>query len=221
MSEQTSTLEALNAMQRRLLTALCQAGGRRVGRALRNLLGDESTHIEIYDAGVLELKAATALLDGGGHDFVGVLFELSGKMSGRLSMVLPDRGAMLLADRLFAGALPVLSDDGQLTAEAASALVEVGNIVASAFLNALADAIRRSCIPSPPSLHHESEGALVDRIGAGERGSNVLAISFEALLANHQQPLTGQILFAPDAYFIEAILGPQPSRTRSADEASG
>ena len=32
MSEQSLALEALNDMQRRLLTALCQAGGHRVGK---------------------------------------------------------------------------------------------------------------------------------------------------------------------------------------------
>jgi chemotaxis protein CheC len=206
VSESGAQLEGLSELQRRVITALCQAGGRRVGRALRDLLGAHTQHIEIYDAGVLELTAALELLDSGQEHLIGILFDLSGSDSGSLSMLLPERGALLLAGRLLMGQ-PVLDSEGALTADASSAMVEVGNIVASAFLNAIADAVHRACLPSPPSLVHDSQPALTRKLEAGLRSPSVLAISFEALLKDHREPLRGGIFFAPDSQFLGAKLG--------------
>lgn len=206
MSADTPRLEVMTPLQRRVIAALCQAGGRRVGRALHDLLREQAHHIEIFDAGVLELKEALGLLDGGGDRLIGILFDLSGSESGRLSMVLPERAALLLAGRLLMGQ-PVLDSAGALTSDASSALVEVGNIVASAFLNAIADAVHRACLPSPPSLVHDSQPALTALLEKGLLSSTVLAISFETLLKDHGEPLAGGIFFAPDAQFLGAMLG--------------
>ncbi len=81
-------------------------------------------------------------------DAVVVSFDTSGGVEGTLAVVIDDDVARWLVGRLTGGG----PAEGALGESARAALAELGNIAASAFLNAAARLLRRSCLPSVPRV---------------------------------------------------------------------
>jgi chemotaxis protein CheY-P-specific phosphatase CheC len=91
--------------------------------------------------------ASLAAVHGG--IVVVITFDTSG-IDGTLAVVLDDEVAQRLASRLTGGG----ADTGTIGPTALAALAELGNIAASAFLNAVARQVKRSCLPSVPRVGH-------------------------------------------------------------------
>lgn len=92
--------------------------------------------------------ASLAAVHGG--SVVVITFDTSGGIDGTLAVVLDDDVAQRLAGRLTGGG----ADTGTIGPTALAALAELGNIAASAFLNAVARLLKRSCLPSVPRVGH-------------------------------------------------------------------
>jgi|GEM_PF-991115 len=96
----------------------------------------------------------TASADGA----VGIAFSTSGGADGSLLLWMQEADALHISNLLLErfGAKPA----DTLTQSAINALAEVGNIVASSFLNRLAKVVNASCLPSVPHLAHGDDDAL-------------------------------------------------------------
>lgn len=201
----TNQLANLTTMQQLFLSRLCLAGSSHASRALQAFVGPSAARIDVFDAGAVPLQAATRSIHISGEPLLGVFFDLFGQLEGHLSMVLDRRSACALAEPLVGGQ-PVLLPSGEISVDASAALAEVGNIVASAFLNVFADALRTSCIPSPPMLHFETDQDLVTRLEATGLGSQAMATTLEAGFKSTGYQARGQILFIPGAQLLQALL---------------
>jgi chemotaxis protein CheY-P-specific phosphatase CheC len=95
-------------------------------------------------------------------DVVVVSFETSGGVDGTLAVLIDDGAARWLVGRLTGGG----PAEGELGEVALAALAELGNIAASAFLNAAALLVRRSCLPSVPRV-----GTGPEQLGAATRSA--------------------------------------------------
>jgi chemotaxis protein CheY-P-specific phosphatase CheC len=93
-------------------------------------------------------RAADAAGIAAAADAVVVSFDTSGGVEGTLAVVIDDDVARWLVGRLTGGG----PAEGALGEPARAALAELGNIAASAFLNAAARLLRRSCLPSVPRV---------------------------------------------------------------------
>jgi chemotaxis protein CheC len=89
-------------------------------------------------------------------DFV----KLEGELSGYLQVLFPENSAFLLVDALL-GKKPGTTT-GIETKMDESALMEVGNILASAFCSAIADLLQFTLMPTPPSFAFDMAGAFVE-----------------------------------------------------------
>jgi chemotaxis protein CheC len=92
-----------------------------------------------------------------------------------------------------------------------SALGELGNIVGSSFLNALADATGLTLLPSPPSVMTDMAGALLDVITA-----DILLTQddgFVAKTAFHapDRDISGQFFVIPTHALLTALLERRPA----------
>jgi chemotaxis protein CheY-P-specific phosphatase CheC len=105
------------------------------------------------EAGLAGAERSVAEVAGThGPRVVVVVFQASGGISGNLALVIDDAVAQWLVGHL-TGAVTL---DGEIGAGALAALAELGNIVASAFLNGAARVVGRTCLPSVPRVIHSS-----------------------------------------------------------------
>ncbi|MBN2358598.1 MAG: chemotaxis protein CheC [Deltaproteobacteria bacterium] len=202
MSEQGRNL---GREQRRFLERLCGAGGQQTGCALAAILGLAGDQVEWSEAGPVEV---TALEVGPGLETeraVGVHFKLDAHLPGHLSLLLAEAAARALVERLL-GPSTAVNGAGEFAPEAASALAEVANILTSAFLTPVADALRRSCIPSPPRLIHHRWPYVLRELRSHDDSGLVLGVALGARLHPPASPIAARILFAPNGILLEDLL---------------
>lgn len=196
---------AIGLSERAFLEQLCGAGGQRSSRALAAILGLTGDHVEWSAAGLVEASALAAALGPETERAIGVQFKLDGHLPGHLSLLLAERAAGALVERLL-GSHQAIGNRGELAAEAASALAEVANILTSAFLTPVADAVKRSCLPSPPILVHHHWPQVLRELRANGEAGLVLGVALGARAHAHHPPIAARILFAPNGILLEDLL---------------
>lgn len=132
------------------LARVVQQGAHEAASALSRLL---RRSVGVVGFGTGE---ARAIAQQHARSVVLLAFETSGGLVGQLVFVLDEHVAGHVAAALVGGSAD------SLTRTSMAALAEVGNIAASAFLNAAARAVGATCLPSTPRVSHAPvEQALV------------------------------------------------------------
>ena len=117
----------------------------------------------------------------------GVFFEVQGGIGGTFGVLFPRRAREALLEAL-------LGDPDPHSEEAESALREVGNILASHALSAVADLIGDRVLPSLPVLADEAAGAVLTTLQ--ERGEPV---RIESRLVDRDGTLRSLLVWIPAA----------------------
>lgn len=145
---------------------------------------------------------------------VAVYLGVEGQIAGHILLVLSEPMALDLADWLLgqsSGATAVL---GPMEV---SALAECGNIVGSAFLNALADRAGMMLPPTPPAVFYEMRGAILGSLAA----ELALSEPDEALVIETGFARQGQTVeaafFVFDAALVRAISRAAPEEVPGAN----
>jgi chemotaxis protein CheC len=109
---------------------------------------------------------------------VGIYLQVQGDLPGHVMLILPYQDAFRLVDLLFEAQEGATMQLGPLER---SALGEVGNVTASLFLNAIADATGLSLRPSPPAVVMDMVGAIIDIIviASGAVADEILLLEVE------------------------------------------
>ncbi len=134
---------------------------------------------------------------------VGIYLQMLGDARGNILIVLPRDSALKLLSKL----LPRDKSEGALLTELEmSALKEVGNILASAYLNALGTLMGKTLIPSVPVLSFDMAGAVIDYalIELGKVGD--LALVVETDFFGEEEKINGQFFLLPDPESLKIIL---------------
>ena len=145
--------------------------------------------------GVRRWDAATPLVEVAERT-VCVAFEVTGPFRAKLVLLAPDAAATQLASVLLRRPLAALD------ADAREALSEMGNIVASSFLNGLARVSRTTLLPSVPALSeaHASTLASVVTPAGGHAFVAPFAVSVGGAVAS------GAFVATPDAGTVDRLL---------------
>ena len=117
-------------------------------------------------------------LGGREHMVVGVCLKILGDARGNIVMIFTREDAVRMLELLLSRKMA----KGELLTELeVSTLKEVGNILASAYLNALGDMFKKIFLPSVPVLTLDMAGAVVDYLleEAGVEGSMAIMIDTE------------------------------------------
>jgi len=120
----------------------------------------------------------------------GVLFELEGPVRALVGILFRPAMRDTLLTRLLGGIDPDLSDEIR-----DSALMEVGNILASHVASAIADTLRVRLLPSIPSLETEGAAAAFEARCAGRSPTG---IRIESELAGPDGQVGGLLVLAPE-----------------------
>jgi chemotaxis protein CheC len=89
---------------------------------------------------------------------------------------------------------------------AQSAIGELGNIVGSAFVNALADDLNLILHPSPPTILHDMAIALVQSVYAEVLSQGGDVVMMDAVFEDQKGRTAGLLIVAPDPASIEPLL---------------
>lgn len=139
---------------------------------------------------------ALADLTGGvsGRELAAIQFDVRGAGSGHLLVVFPLTTVRRLLERL----VPIGPADQRLSPLEESAVQEMGNVLASAFLSELGDLVGYRFLPSPPRIRIERIEELARELeqSLGRAGGEVVVVQAE--FEDPDAHIEGQFFVFPD-----------------------
>lgn len=151
---------------------------------------------------VTAFKDVAEGLGGAEAPVAAVALRMSGDAAGHVLLLLAPRAAQRLAGALTHGP-GELADLEQTLSR--SVLQEVGNVLASAYLNALGGLTRLVLLPSVPIFACDMVGALVDAALIEQSEAADLALVMETTFDADGESLAGQLLLLPHPESLEQI----------------
>ncbi len=133
-----------------------------------------------------------------------VLMHMMGDLTGRSMVLFPEAAAHTLCDFLFRRPIGTTRALGDMEH---SGLKEAGNILASAYLNALSDFMGMMLVPSVPSLVIDLSGAVLTtaQVNFAHDRDYALCVETAFRVDGSQESLGGHFLLLPDVSSLRAI----------------
>ena len=166
--------------------------------ALSQMLGRE---VELNVPRALALPLADAVDAAGAPDDVitGIVLQLEGDLDALVLLLVPTDDAAILCQLL--GVEPG-SEVGD------SALSEIGNILGTSYLNALAAMTGLAMMPSPPHLATDLLGAIVASVLAQAAGAEDIVLVLDSELDVADQPCSLSFMLLPASGRADDLLAP-------------
>lgn len=171
-------------------TALSQIINRRIDMTVPNV-------------SIVPIGDVPELIGGPDAMVAGVFLRVYGQAPSNILFIMPKESAYYLVDMLM-GKQHGSTDKLDFMDE--SALMEIGNILAGAYLNALFTFTNISMIPSIPALAIDMAGAILSvvLVQLGQMGDHALVI--ETKFQAEDDGITGHFFLVPDPGSLETIL---------------
>lgn len=170
--------------------------------ALSQLIG-RTIHLSVPKASIINIASVPEALGGAEKLVFGIYLQILGDARGNILLIFPRDSAFKLIEKLL---MKKVSRGAILSEMEASTLKEVGNILSSAFLNALGTLLKMTLIPSIPLLSYDMAGAVVDyvliELGAVGDHSVMMETEFQAETDN----INGHFFLIPDPASLGIIL---------------
>lgn len=194
----------VNSLNTTMLDILGEIGNIGSGNAITALSSMLSVRIDmsVPKVQMLEFKDAAAILGGEERLVVGIYLDLYDDVEGNIMFVMDLESAINLTDML----LNRKSKGKELDEIALSALSEVGNILASSYVNSLSALTNLKITVSVPSLASDMAGAIlsVPAIQFGQIADQILFI--ETVFAEGDDYVKGNLFLMPDMASFQKIL---------------
>lgn len=192
----------LSAMQLDALKEIGNIGAGNAATALSQMI-NRKIEMNVPRVSITPLSEVPDLVGGPDAMVVGVFLRVYGKAPGSVLFLLPKESAFYLVDTLMGkthGATQKLDFMDE------SALMEIGNILAGAFLNALSHFTKLTLLPSIPALALDMAGAILSvvLVQLGQIGDHALVIETDFLAED--DGIRGQFFLLPDPGSLETIL---------------
>ncbi|HEX5773149.1 MAG TPA: chemotaxis protein CheC [Geomobilimonas sp.] len=192
----------LNEAQIDALREVSNIGMGHAATALSQLLG-KTVHLQVPQVLITDISKVPELLGGAEKMVVGIYLQVLGSARGNILMIFPRENAIKMLDKL-------LNRDntkgGLLSELEVSALKEVGNILASAYLNALGSMLKMTLIPSVPMLSFDMAGAVVDYVLVDLAADGDLSLMVETEFFEEGEQVKGHFFLLPDPPSLQVIL---------------
>lgn len=199
MSEEILKLSALQ------LDALREVGNVGAGNAATALSQIISRKIDmtVPEVAILPLGDVPDVVGGPDAMVAGVYLRVFGPAPGSILFLLPRESAFYLVDMLMGRER---GHTRSLNSMDESALMEIGNILAGAYLNALSYFTRFTLLPSIPALAMDMAGAILSviLIQIGQMGDHALVIETE--FTTESNGVKGHFFLIPDPGSLSTIL---------------
>jgi chemotaxis protein CheC len=196
-------LRTLKALQLDALREVANIGAGHAATALSQMIG-ETIMISVPRINVSRLEELPPQLASPDEPVAAVLMHMLGDLTGRTLLVFPRRTAARLAELLLHR--KAAGDDFSVMER--SAIKEAGNILSSAYMNALSDFMGMMLLPSPPSLAIDMSAAVLTTayLQFGSDKDFVFCVESEFMMSDTEEKLRGFFLLLPDPASLQAIL---------------
>jgi chemotaxis protein CheC len=178
------------------LRELANIGSGNASTALSGMLG-RSVDISVPKAQALPLAEAVEAAGDAETEVTGIVLGITGEMEGTVLLLVPPADADAMCRML--GVEP--DDEFAL-----SALGEIGNIVGTSYINALAGMTGIEIEPTPPATATDFLGAIVETVLAGAAMSGDVALMLDSNLVVEGEDCSISFLLVPDQGGVELLL---------------
>ena len=161
--------------------------------------------ITVPEVTVTALEDTAEVLGQPDEVVAAVLMHMMGDLTGRTLLIFPEPAARALCDILLRRAPGATKDFGAMEQ---SGIKEVGNILSSAYLNALSDFMGMMLVPSVPSLVVDQSAAVLTStyLNFGTERDYVFCVETEFQFeGGPSDQLMGHFLLLPDLASLRAI----------------
>jgi chemotaxis protein CheC len=197
-------IEDLRTVQLDAIKEVASIGACHAATALSEMI-QKRVMVQVPQLRLCLLEEISVLLGPPELPITGVLISFSGSLEGRSVMALPFEYSRLLVDRLLQRERGTTQEFGELES---SALKEAGNILVSSYMNALADFLGVTVMPSPPELAIDMAGAvlLATLLDYGKSQEPVIVIENELRFIEDDDVILGYLILSPEPKSLQAIL---------------
>jgi chemotaxis protein CheC len=197
-------IEDLRTVQLDAIKEVASIGACHAATALSEMI-QKRVMVQVPQLRLCLLEEISVLLGPPELPITGVLISFSGSLEGRSVMALPFEYSRLLVDRLLQRERGTTQEFGELES---SALKEAGNILVSSYLNALADFLGVTVMPSPPDLAIDMAGAvlLATLLDYGKSQEPVIVIENELRFIEDDDVILGYLILSPEPKSLQTIL---------------
>ena len=178
------------------LRELANVGSGNASTALSGMLG-RSVDISVPKAQALPFAEAVEAAGPAEQDVTGIVLGIVGEMNGTVLLLVPPADADKICRML--GVEP---DDEY----ALSALGEIGNIVGTSYINALAAMTGMDIEPTPPTTATDMLGALVASVLAGQAHAGDIALMLDSNLVVEGEDCSISFFLVPDQGGVDELL---------------
>ena len=202
MSKLSEDILHLSAMQLDALREVGNIGAGNAATALSQII-NHKIDMTVPRVAILPLGEVPDVVGGAETMVAGVYLKVYGLAPGSILFLLPYSSAFSLVDMLMGrqhGETKTLSVIDE------SALMEIGNILAGSYLNALSHFTQLTLLPSIPALAIDMAGALLSvmLIQLGQVGDHALVIETE--FSTETNDVKGHFFLIPDPGSLGTIL---------------
>jgi chemotaxis protein CheC len=152
---------------------------------------------------VKELYQTLDAISEKNEKIVGVYLELTNEFLGSILFLYPYKSALILSDLLM---YQEIGTTKQLDEMAQSAITEVGNVVVSAYTNALSELLGCSVMLSPPTFSMEFPDVFMDKISKQFGKKNTHAMIFDTLFTGQDNLFQSFFILLPSPQSLDILL---------------
>ena len=198
-------IRSLKALQLDALREVANIGAGHAATALSQMIGG-TIMISVPTINVARLEDVPPQVSAPEEPVAAVLMHMMGDLTGRTLLVFPKPTAVRLAELLLRRG--ETSDSADFDEMQQSAIKEAGNILSSAYMNALSDFMGMMLLPSPPSLAVDMSAAVLTTayLQFGSDRDYVFCVESEFTMTDIDERLRGYFLLLPDPASLQAIL---------------
>lgn len=196
-------VRTLSELERDALREVANIGAGHAATALSQMTG-RKIMISVPEVSVRRLEEVAELVGPPDTVIAAVLMHVMGDLTGRTLVVLPEGSARALCSLLLRRPAP---PGGGFDPMQQSTIKETGNILCSAYMNALSDFLGMMLVPSVPALVVDLAGAVLTTtyLNFGHDRDSVFCVETTFRIEGSEETLTGEFLLMPDLPSLNAI----------------
>lgn len=198
----TVHLEEINGMILDVLKEIGNIGAGNAATALAKMI-DKKVDMAVPKVNVLDFQEVPEILGGEETEVCGIFFKLEGDIQGSIMFLLGVESATTLVNLLMPG-----NNVDEINEFTASALKEIGNILAGSYISSLSGLTNLNIKISIPSLAIDMAGAIlsVPAIQFGLVGDKILIIENEFIESVENEKVNGFFFLIPDEDSYDVML---------------
>ena len=197
-------LLSLKPMQMDALREVANIGAGHAATALSQMT-NQRIMISVPQISITPLEEVSVHIGAPEEPVAAVLMNMLGDLTGRTLLVFPRNTAARVSEMMLRKPEGSITELGKLEQ---SAIMEAGNILSGAHMNALSDFMGIMLLPSPPSLVIDMSRAVLTTayLQFGDDPNYVFCVETEFFILDQGKRVRGFFLLLPDAPSLKAIL---------------